>query len=252
LELSHGDMKKDIIGYINDYEFNDKGLVAKINTNSKLEGLGFSPEFSVNFIDKGDKYEAIDGELLKVILTDKPRSKILCNSVEGGSNMNEELIETLNKQIRDLNRQVAQKEAIIDANKKKLDEVDELNKTIDELNSKIVDLEKSNEDYKTQIDGLKPRAESYDKIEEARKDELLNKAFGEDDEAKKAWRGATMEQLESLANHREITRKANGIGFNNAEGIDEGETGIEPSKADRALEFYKKTHNGEEPSFLKQ
>jgi hypothetical protein len=61
-----------------------------------------------------------------------------------------------------------------------------------------------------------------------------------------------MEQLESLANHREITRKANGIGFNNAEGIDEGETGIEPSKADKALEFYKKTHNGEEPSFLKQ
>lgn len=250
LELTHGDTKKDVIGYINNYDFIGNDLVANVTSNEHMEAMGFSPEFSVNFIDRGDKYEAIDGKLLKVILTDSPRSHILCNSVEGGSKVSEELLDTLNKQIKDLNKQVAQKEAIIEANKRKLEEVDGLNKTIEELNSKIVDLEKSNEDYKTQIDGLTPKAEAFSKIEGARKAELLNKAFGEDEEAKKAWKDASMEQLESLANHREITRKANGIGANNAEGIGQGEEGIEPSKAEKALEFYKKTHNGEEPSFI--
>jgi uncharacterized protein YoxC len=252
LEASHGDNKIDVIGYTNNYGFNNNELVAEVTTNEKLDGLGFSPEFSVNFIDKGDYYEAIDGELLKVILTDKPRSHILCNSVEGGSKMNEELINTLNGQIKDLNKQVAQKEAIIEANKKKLGEVDDLNNRITELEQEITTLKSSNEDYQAQIDGLKPRAEAYSKIEEAKKTELLNKAFGEDEEAKKAWKDASMEQLESLANHREITKKAQGIGSQNAEGVGEGNEGNEPSKAEKALEFYKKTHDGKEPSFIKQ
>lgn len=252
LEATHGNKVSDVIGYTNEYGFIDNELVANVSTNEELNGMGFSPEFSVDFIDKGEYYEAIDGKLEKVILTDKPRSHILCNSVEGGSNVNEELINTLNNQIKDLNKQVAQKEAIIEANKKRLAEVDDLNSKIDELNKEIITLKSSNEDYKTKIDELSPLADSYTKIEEAKKDELLNKAFGDDDEAKKTWKDASMEQLESLANHREYTRTATGVGAGSAEGVGEGNEGNEPSAAERALEHYKKTHNGEEPSFLKQ
>jgi len=246
LELSHGNTTKDVVGHINDYDFIDDNLVANVSTNAETEGMGFSPEFSVRFKDKGDKYEAFDGELLKVILTDKPRSHILCNSVEGGSNMSEELIKTLNKQIKDLNRQIAVLENKNETNEAKL-------KEYDSLKEQITNLEKENNDYKIQIDGLKPKAEAYTKIEADMKSELLDKAFGEDEEAKKAWQDASMEQLESLAKHREITREANGIGANNAEGFDEGDDGeeTEPNKADEALNFYKKLHNGEEPEFLK-
>ena len=246
LDLTHVNATNDVIGYINAYDFINDELVAEVSTNEDLNGLGFSPEFSVNFIDKGDRYEAIDGELLKVILTDKPRSKILCNSVEGGSNMNEELIETLNKQIKDLNKQNAVLENKLEASKSKLDEYDS-------LKSRIEELEKENNTYKIQIEGLTPKAEAFEKVEADMKDDLLTKAFGEDEEAKKAWKDASMEQLESLAKHREVTRQANGIGAANAEGLDEGDEGEdEPDVAADALAFYKKLHNGEEPEFLKQ
>ena len=252
LELTHGNNTTDTIGYVNDFDFIDDELVANVSTDESLKDMGFSPEFSANFIDKGDVYEAVDGKLLKTILTDSPRSHILCNSVEGGSNMNEELIETLNKQIKDLNREVAQKDAIISANKKKLAEYDELLSEKEKLETDKIKLENEINDYKSQIDGLTPKAEAYAKIEETRKDDLLNKAFGEDEEAKKAWKDASMEQLESLANHREVTKKATGVSSGAAEGLGELNEGETQSNADKALEFYKKTHNGEEPSFLKQ
>lgn len=250
IELSHGNQTNDTIGYANKFDFIDDKLVANILTDEQLEGKGFSPEFSVNFIDKGNSYEAIDGKLLKTILTENPRSHILCNSVEGGSNMNEELINTLNKQIKDLNREVAQKEAIIEANKKKLSEVTELTDKITELEKENNTYKSQIEDYKTQIDGLKPQAEAYGKIEETRKADLLTKAFGEDEEAKKAWADASMEQLESLANHREYTREAHGLGANNVPDQND-EPNDEPSEAEKAIAFYEKQH-GEKPSFLKE
>ena len=252
LELTHGTQTNDVIGYVNDFDFDGTNLVANVSTENDLKGLGFSPEFEVSFIDKGNVYEATDGKLIKTILTDKPRSHILYNSTttisndDGGSHMNEELIETLNKQIKDLNRQVAVLENKNEANEAKL-------KEYNSLQERITELENENNTYKLQIDGLKPQAEAYSKIEADMKADLLNKAFGEDDEAKKAWKDASMEQLESLAKHREYTREANGIGAENAEGFDEGDTGDnEPNKAEEALAFYKKLHNGEEPEFLKK
>ena len=252
LELTHGNSTIDVIGHINEFDFNGDELLANVTTNKSLENMGFSPEFSANFIDKGDVYEAIDGQLIKTILTDKPRSHILYNSTstsistdDGGSHMNEELIETLNNQIKDLNKQVAQKEALIEANKKKLDEYNSLAKRVEEL-------EIENNNFKTQIDGLKPKADAFAKIEQDKRAELLSQAFGDDEEAKKPWLDASMSQLESLAQYRETTKVAVGIGANNGEGIGEGsgeEETIDP--AEKALEFYKKTHNGEVPSFLK-
>ena len=253
LELTHGNNSIDVVGHVNSFDFINGELVANVTTDEELKGMGFSPEFSVNFRDKGDKYEAIDGRLLKTILTDSPRSHILCNSVEGnnvdegGSNVSEETIKILEKQVKDLNREVAQKDAIIEANKKKLGEYDE-------LNERIAKLEKENNDYKSQIDDLTPKAEAFGKIETDMRTDLLTKAFGDDEEAKKPFQNATLEQLESLAKHREVTRKAQGVGAGNGEGIGEGEgeEGGEDNEADQALAFYKKLHNGETPSFIKE
>lgn len=248
LELTHGNSTKDVVGHINSFDFTDGELVANVVTNESLENMGFSPEFSANFIDRGDRYEAIDGKLEKTILTDSPRSHILCNSVEGGSNMNEDLINTLNGQIKDLNKQVAQKEATIEANKKKLEKYNE-------LSEKVAKLEEENNNYKAQIDGLKPKAEAFAKIEDNMKADALTRAFGDDEEAKNKFKDLPLDKIEELANHRENYKPANGLGANNIEDpVDPNNQSSEPepTAAEKALEFYKKTHNGEAPSFLKE
>ena len=246
LELTHGNATNDIIGSVNDFEFADGQLVANVSSNREILGKGFSPEFSANFIDKGDKYEAIDGKLLKTILTETPRSQILCNSVEGGSNMNEELIDTLNNQIKDLNKQVAQKEATIEANKKKLEKYNE-------LSERVAKLEEENNAYKAQIDGLQPKADAFAKIEDDMKADALERAFGDDEEAKNKFKDLPLDKIEELAAHRETYKPAQGVGANNVDDpIDPEPTPTEPTMAESALEFYKKTHNGEMPSFLKE
>ena len=247
LELTHGNKTHDVIGYVNDYDFTDDNLLGIVATNEDTANMGYSPEFEANFIDKGSCYEAVDGKLLKVIMTDKPRSHILCNSVEGGSNMNEELIDTFNSQIKDLNKQNAILETKLKANEAKLEKYDLLIEENEKLKSEI-------SNYKSQVDGLKPKADAYAKIEESRRESLLTEAFGDDEESKKVWKDAPMDYLENLAKHREVYRQANGIGANNGEGIGEGEDDDEstPDIAGEALAYYKKTHNGEEPSFLKQ
>lgn len=248
LELTHGNQTNDVIGHVNSFDFIDGELVANVSTDESLDNMGFSPEFSANFIDKGDKYEAIDGKLEKTILTDSPRSHILCNSVEGGSNMNEELVTTLNNQIKDLNKQLAQKEATIEANKKKLAQYDE-------LAEKVSKLEEENESYKAQIDGLKPKADAFAKIEDDMKADALTRAFGEDEEAKNKFKDLPLDKIEELAQHRENYKPANGLGANNVEDPQDpnnnGGEDPEPSADEKALEFYKKNY-GEMPSFLKQ
>ena len=246
LELTHGNKTNDVIGHVNSFDFINGELVAEVNTNESLENMGFSPEFSANFIDKGNCYEAIDGKLEKTILTDSPRSHILCNSVEGGSNMvNEELINTLNGQIKDLNKQLAQKEATIEANKKKL-------QAYDELAEKVEKLEEENNSYKAQIDGLKPKAEAFAKIEDDMKADALTRAFGDDEEAKKKFENLPLDQIEGLAEYRENHKPANGVGANNMEDpVNPDPKPDEPDAADKALEFYKKNY-GETPSFLNQ
>ena len=245
LELTHGNQTNDVVGHVNSFDFIDGELVADVVTNESLENMGFSPEFSANFIDKGDKYEAIDGKLEKTILTDSPRSHILCNSVEGGSNMNEELVNTLNNQIKDLNKQLAQKEATIEANKKKL-------QAYDELAERVSKLEEENNSYKAQIDGLKPKAEAFAKIEDDMKADALTRAFGDDEEAKKKFENLPLDQIEGLAEYRENYKPANGVGAGEMEDPQNPEPEPpEPDAADKALEFYKKNY-GEAPSFLKE
>ena len=249
LELTHGNATLDVIGHVNNFDFEDGNLIANVVTNQSDDNMGYSPEFSANFIDKGDRYEAIDGKLLKTILTDKPRCYTTINSVEGGSNMDDELAKTLNGQIKDLNKQLAQKEATIEANKKKIEKFEEMEQRIQEL-------EKENNDYKIQVDGLKPKAEAFSKIEDDMKADALTRAFGDDEEAKKKFEDLPLDKIEELAAHRETYNPPTGVGANNVDDpqdpANNGNPDPTPSAAEKALEFYKKTHNGEMPSFLKE
>ena len=249
LELTHGNEKHDVIGYVNDFDFIDDELLANISTNNELNGLGFSPEFSADFIDRGNSYEAVNGVLLKTILTDNPRSQILCNSVEennsnGGSQMSEETISILNKQVKDLNKELA-----IANNKLKTYE-DKIS-SFDELQSQIDTLTRERDEFKVAVDKLTPNAEAYEEIVNTRKTELLDKVFGKDDTAKERWRKYSLEEIEDLAKYQSVQQLPHGVSAEVGEGIGEGNNGEEgPSDFEKAMAFYKKNHNGKEPSFL--
>lgn len=253
LELTHGTQVHDVVGYVNDLEIVEDEWLGTVITEESTENMGYSPEFGADFKDLGDKYEAVNGELLKIILTDKPRSHILCNSIEGGSNMGEDkTIDILNKRISELERENDKLDRQVKANKEKVDKYDELQSQVDKLT-------KENEDYKTQIDALKPKADAYNKFEDAQRDELLEKAFGNNEEAKKEFAEAPLSQLQMLAEQKDTTLPAQGVGAGSAEGIGEGDgkngelTDEEKrdKQAEDAVQFYMNTHNGEMPSFIK-
>ncbi len=249
LELTHGNTTQDVIGHVNNITFSDDGLLANIVTNESDSGLGYSPEFGADFIDKGNKYIATNGELLKTILTKHPRSRILYNSTsteQGGSSMSEDVVKILEKQIADLNKKLAISENKNKANEEKLAKFDELESQIDTLT-------RERDEYKVSVDKLTPNAEAYEKITNARKSELLDKVFGEDDTAKERWSKYSLEEIEDLANYQSEQQPPQGVGAGSGEGIGEGSgDDNEPTAAEKAIEFYKKTHNGEMPSFLKQ
>ena len=46
------------IGSLSNFIFDDGVLLADVNTEESLEGMGFSPEFNCDLLDKGDYYES--------------------------------------------------------------------------------------------------------------------------------------------------------------------------------------------------
>lgn len=236
------------IGQMSNFTFTDGELFVDADSSKSLQK--FSPSFDdVQLIDKGDYYLASGGYLVEVASTVKPR---LDNSKNGGSSMSEEnndneTIKILNNQVKDLNKQLAVAENRNKANEEKLKGYDELEKEVAELrswketNSKI-------------IEEQKPIIEEFKKVQEAKKEELLEKVSNGNAEIKAKFQNFSLEDLETVAGTQIHEQPAKGIGSNNAIGLDEGD-GVndnKPNFAESALEHYKKTHNGEVPSFLKE
>jgi outer membrane murein-binding lipoprotein Lpp len=252
LELTHGNTTNDVVGFVNEFELVEDELMANVVTNESTEQMGYSPEFGVDFKDLGEKYEAVNGELLKTILTDKPRSHILCNSIEGGSNMGDDkTIDILNKRISELERENNKLERKIEANKEKVEQ-------FDKLSSQVNELTKANESLTKELEGLKPKAEAYSKFENKQRADLLEKVFGNNEDAKKAFAEESIENLQLLAEQKQTTVPATGVGAGSAEGVGagdgtDGELTPEEKldkKADDAIAYFKEINNGETPSFL--
>lgn len=252
LELTHGNQTNDVVGYINGLELVDDELLANVYTEQSTENMGYSPEFGLDFKDIGEKYEAVNGELLKTILTDKPRSHILCNSIEGGSNMGDDkTIDILNKRISELERENEKWQRKAEVNKEKAEKFDELNSQVEELTKKNGELDK-------ELEALKPKAEAYTKFEDKARADLLDKVFGNNEDAKKEFAEESIEKLQFLAKQKEMNVPPTGVGAGSAEGVGEGDgSGGNPTpeekldkQAEDALNYFKEINNGETPSFL--
>ena len=110
------------------------------------------------------------------------------------------------------------------------------------------------------IEEQKPIIEKYKAQQEKHREELLETVSQGDSQLREQFESFSTENLETLVGMHVEEQPAHGVGADNAPGLNEGdgsngkptEEELKQKEADDALEFFKKLHNGETPSFLKQ
>lgn len=227
------------IGSLSNFIFNNGELLADVNTEESLEGMGFSPEFNCDLIDKGEYYEAVNGLLKNTVLTDTPRSSILYNNIENkmdGKNMSDDTTNMLHNEIKKLNRELAQKDITIKNLQDKAQRFDELEGKFNKLSSE-------NEVNVKTISDLKSKAERYDKLQEARKEELLTKLCEDNSDLRDKYDGFTVEQLQTVVDTVPVSTKPTGVSPQVAEGLGESDDDTKPNI--EAIENFYKEEFGE-------
>ena len=227
------------IGSLSNFIFDDGVLKADVNTEESLEGMGFSPEFNCDLIDKGEYYEAVNGLLKNTVLTDTPRSSILYNNIETKMDVNkvsDDVTNTLNNEIKKLNRELAQKDITIKNLQDKA-------QRYDELEGKFKKLSSENEVNVKTISELKTKAESYDKLQEARKDELLTKLCEDNPDLRDKYSDFTVDQLQTVVDTVPVSTPPNGVSPNVAAGLND--SGEETKPNIEQIEAFVKEEFGE-------
>ena len=222
------------IGSLSNFIFNNGELVADINTEESLEGMGFSPEFNCDLIDKGEYYEAVNGLLKNTVLTDTPRSSILYNNIENKMDVkkvSDDVTNTLNNEIKKLNRELAQKDITIKNLQDKA-------QRFDELEGKFKKLSSENEVNVKTISELKAKAEGYDKLQEARKDELLTKLCEDNPDLRDKYSDFTVEQLQTVVDTVPVSTQPNGVSPQVASGLNEGSEDETKPNLEKIEKFY--------------
>ena len=72
---------KNIISEMSNFIIKDGMLMAEEPNNLELKGMGFSPVFNFDLIDKGDYYEPSNIVMTEIGYTKTPRTRIVYNSI---------------------------------------------------------------------------------------------------------------------------------------------------------------------------
>ena len=171
-----------VVGDVSNLTFTDGALYADVMTDKALDDLKYSPYIDCSTVDKGDYWLAEDvNGLIDVAVTGNPRPSVKLPNTKGGSNMGEEndneTIKILNKQVKDLN-----KDLVVAQNKNKANE-DKL-KQFDEMEKELKELREWKETNSKLIEEQKPIIEKYNQYRDSQKEELLNKLSDGNEEIK--------------------------------------------------------------------
>lgn len=211
LSQEHGEE----IGKIKNFIFKDDVLYGDIPKGLDVQGLGFSPTFDTDLVEHDNYYIPTNGELVEVALTTKPRSNLIYNSQGDGDMDNTDYIEKLasaKSENADLLKQINElKEQNMKLNTSKA-EAEKLSETI-EANKK--ELKKLQEE----AEANKDFAKKYSEIEKTKREELIKAMAGDDEEAKNKLANLPIETLEFFKDKKLVNTKPNGIGENNATGL---------------------------------
>lgn len=222
-----------VVGDVSNLTFTDGALYADVNSDKALDDLKYSPYIDCSTVDKGDYWLAEDvNGLIDVAITGNPRPSVKLPNTKGGSNMGEEndneTIKILNKQVKDLN-----KDLVVAQNKNKANE-DKL-KQFDEMEKELKELREWKETNSKLIEEQKPIIEKYNQYRDSQKEELLNKLSDGNEEIKAKLKDKSLEDLqmqEELLGLHHHDQPAKGVGANHAQGLNEG-SGEDDEEAER-------------------
>lgn len=222
-----------VVGDVSNLTFTDGALYADVNSDKALDDLKYSPYIDCSTVDKGDYWLAEDvNGLIDVAITGNPRPSVKLPNTKGGSNMGEEndneTIKILNKQVKDLN-----KDLVVAQNKNKANE-DKL-KQFDEMEKELKELREWKETNSKLIEEQKPIIEKFNQYRDSQKEELLNKLSDGNEEIKAKLKDKSLEDLqmqEELLGLHHHDQPAKGVGANHAQGLNEG-SGEDDEEAER-------------------
>ena len=231
LDIEH---KGEAVGVLNSISFSDNSLNAVPNTD--IGDKKISPTFEYDTIDRGSYLEAVNGKFISAGITDTPRTFITYNShsnneqnTNGEKMVSEEAFEQITKQNRKLERELASKDNQLEANKKDLERLKELEKenaTLKENNKKITE----------ELDSIKPYAEKYSAYEKERKEALLDEIANGNDAVRESFKDLDIETLTVINEQRAVNDTQQGVTSNVAEGQDQGD-GSNDEEAERKERF---------------
>lgn len=246
----------DVISEMSNFVVKDGMLMADEPNNLELKGMGFSPVFNFDLIDKGDYYEPINIKMTEIGYTKTPRSHIVYNSIQASNgevknSMDDTEIQKLVKRNNELQEEIG---VLKNTNK-------QLNKAIKDKDKEIKKIKDSYSDVDDKLkeyDGLKEIETNYNKLISSKRDDLIHQLVGDDKEKAKKLEGFTLDQLEFQKELMSGTSTPQGVTPQQASeevGIDDGNTPTPVDdgtiSSDEIVEFYEDAF-GEKPSFMNE
>jgi hypothetical protein len=231
----------------------DGMLMADEPNNLELKGMGFSPVFNFDLIDRGDYYEPTNISMTEIGYTKTPRSHIVYNSIntpneEVKNSMDDTEIQKLVKRNNELQEEIG---VLKNQNKQLSKAIKDKDKEIKEVKDSYSDVDAKVKEY----DALKEIETNYNKLISSKRDDLIHEIVGDDKEKAKKLESFTLEQLEF---QRELMNgDSNPVGLTSTQtevDMDDGNIPT-PSDDDGAMDkdemvkFYEEEF-GEKPSFI--
>ena len=242
----------EVIGEMSNFIVEDGLLKSNEPNNLDFKGKGFSPVFNFDLIDMGDYYEPTNIVMSEIGLCEKPRTKIVYNSIKTVPNgeriMDDTEIQKLVKRNNELQEEIG---VLKNQNKQLSKAIKDKDKEIKEVKDSYSDVDAKVKEY----DALKEIETNYNKLISSKRDDLIHEIVGDDKEKAKKLESFTLEQLEF---QRELMNgDSNPVGLTSTQtevDMDDGNIPT-PSDDDGAMDkdemvkFYEEEF-GEKPSFI--
>ena len=244
----------EVIGEMSNFIVKDGLLMANEPNNLDFKGKGFSPVFNYDLIDRGEYYEPTNIKMNEVGLCEKPRNKIVYNSIKtipnGENVMSDTEIQKLVKRNNELQEEIG---VLKNTNKQLNKAIKDKDKEIKEIKDSYSDVDKKLAEY----DGLKDIETKYNSLISSKKDDLIHQIVGDDKEMAKRLQSWAIEDLELQKELFERKGESKGITPSQSEvDLDDGNIPTpddtdDDMNGDEMVEFYEDTF-GEKPSFINE
>lgn len=215
------------LGVLSNFVFKDGCLMADEPDGFDLNGMGLSPVFNTELVDMGDYYSISKITMDEIGLTNSPRNGILYNTVskyteaDMGESALEKVIrekDELQKKIGVLENSEKQYKRMIKQHEEELNKIKESYSNTD----KIIEENKI----------LKEKADSFDVMNKARKEELINEIVGDDEKLAKEYEKLDVGTLELVKKTMKVSSAQKGVTPENYPTDDTGSNPVEEQDDD--------------------